>query len=98
MCEEVLLEFQRGAAYCNVLGPGHCLLSLLLMIQHLSGEGKENKSTGTVATQPAAEPERQPKPAAVAPVWKRKSKTQSVCTVSDKGKAAPSELMEETER
>lgn len=91
------MEFQRGAAYCNVLGPGHCLPTLLVMVQRLSGEGQKNKSAGTVATQTASEPERQPTPVAVTPAQKRKSKTRSVRIVSDKGKAGPSQSAEETE-
>lgn len=51
-----------------------------------SGEGKESRPTSTMATDTAAGPERQPMPAAVIPVKRKKSKTEWIFSGSDKRK------------
>ncbi|KAJ7409605.1 hypothetical protein WISP_113560 [Willisornis vidua] len=60
-------------------------------------ERKGNKSTSIMSTQTMEETEGQPKPIAVAPVQKRKSKTKSVCIVNEEEEAGPSHPVEETE-
>ncbi|KAL2305526.1 hypothetical protein Nmel_007517, partial [Mimus melanotis] len=57
---------------------------------------KGTKSTISISTQTVTEPE-QPRPAAVAPVQKKKSKSKSVCIVTDEDVAGPSRPAEETE-
>ncbi|XP_066054678.1 uncharacterized protein [Chamaea fasciata] len=59
-------------------------------------EEKGTKGAISISTQTITEPE-QPKPVAVAPVQKKKSKTKSVRIVTDEGAAGPSQSAEETE-
>ncbi|KAJ7418374.1 hypothetical protein WISP_59396 [Willisornis vidua] len=60
-------------------------------------EGKRNTSTSTMSTQTVEEPEGQPKPIAVAPLQKRKSKTESVHMMNDEEEVGPLHQVEETE-
>ncbi|RMC21849.1 hypothetical protein DUI87_02720 [Hirundo rustica rustica] len=59
-------------------------------------EEKETKGAISISTQTVTEAE-QPKPVAVAPVQKKKSKSKSVCIVTDENVAGPSHPAEETE-
>ncbi|OWK63911.1 Pro-Pol polyprotein [Lonchura striata] len=59
-------------------------------------EEEENESTINISTQTITEPE-QPEPVAVAPVQKKKSKSKSVCIVTDEDTAGPLHPAEETE-
>ncbi|RMC15407.1 hypothetical protein DUI87_07598 [Hirundo rustica rustica] len=59
-------------------------------------EEKETKSAISISTQTVTEAE-QPKPVTVAPVQKKKSKSKSVCIVTDEDVAGPSQPAEETE-
>lgn len=42
--------------------------------QHPQGEEEESRATGTMDTPTAAEPEEQPMPGALTPLWKKTSK------------------------
>lgn len=59
-------------------------------------EEEETKSIISISTQTVTEPE-QPEPVAVAPVEKKKSKSKSVCIVTDEDVAGPSHPAEESE-
>ncbi|RMC14243.1 hypothetical protein DUI87_09334 [Hirundo rustica rustica] len=59
-------------------------------------EEKETKGAISISTQTVTEAE-QPKPVAVAPVQKKKSKSKSVRIVTDEDVAGPSHSAEETE-
>lgn len=76
--EEMLLQFQRGMKLCNVLASGCCLLDIAHYQAALLGEREESRSVGTVATQTAAEPGEPHGLVAVAPIKKKKSKTEAV--------------------
>lgn len=79
---KMMWQLQRGAAYCSVLATVYWIL--LVIVQHFPREGKQiNGHHGHTNGNPT----RQPKPVAVTPVQKRKSKTESVGLVSDEGEA-----------
>lgn len=79
----------------DVLGPGYCLPHTVCY-RTPSGEGKESRLTGTMATDTAAEPEGQPTTVAVAPVKEKKSKTKSILIGGDEEEAGSSKPVEET--
>lgn len=70
----------------DVLGPCYCLPHTVCY-RTPSGEGKESRLIGTMATDTAAEPEGQPTTVAVAPVKERKSKTKSILIGGDEEEA-----------
>lgn len=46
--------------------------------QHFQGEEEEGEATGTMGSPTTAEPEQQPTPESLAPLWKKTSKAKSV--------------------